>query len=167
MLELPGLLGYVQNRPHPDWWVHLPYLVCSETWFADRDAERAAYASAWYLEQIAVDEARMFARDDAWSSPVVGVETLRPGPTARFRVLAFGGNAELAQGPLFDGRLELLHLLHETPGGGDPVVVSAWTDEESLADHLARRLGGLTFVGEPAASVIPPSAPWAPVRGET
>jgi hypothetical protein len=161
MLDLPGLRGYVQNRPLPEWWIHLPYLACSETWFADREAERAAYASSWYTEQIAVDEARMFGRDDAWSSPVLAVETLRPGPTARLRVLGFGASSDALDGTLFDGRVEVLRLLREPPAGGGPLILSAWTDAAPLADHVARKLGRLAFVAEPAASVLPPDPPWA------
>jgi hypothetical protein len=161
MLEIPGLIGYVQDRPRPEWWVHLPYLACSETWFADRDAERAAYASDWYKDRIAVDEARMFGRDDAWSSPVLRVETLHEGPTGRFRTLAFGARTQSLAGILLDGRAEALRLLRPTPGGGEPVVVSVWSEDASLARHLALRLGGLAFVADAAVSLPPPTPPWS------
>jgi hypothetical protein len=160
MLEIPGLIGYVQDRPCPEWWVHLPYLACSETWFADRESERAAYASHWYTSQIAVDEARMLARDDAWSSPVTAVETLRPGRTGRFRVLAFGASASPLDSLLIDARAELLRLHRPPPNGGEATVVSVWTDDAGLARHVAQRLGGLTFVAEPAVSLAPPQPPW-------
>ena len=161
MLEIPGLIGYVQDRPCPEWWVHLPYLACSETWFADRDFERAAYASDWYTSRIAADEARMLAREDAWSSPVTAVETLRPGPTGRFRVLAFGASSTQLDNLLIDGRAEVLRLHRPPPGGGEPVVVSVWGDDAGLARHVAQRLGGLAFVAEPAASLAPPQLPWS------
>ena len=161
MLEIPGLIGYVQARPCPEWWVHLPYLACSETWFADRDSERAAYASDWYRSQIAVDETRMLARDDAWSSPVIAMETVRPGPTGRFRVLAFGAWPAPLGSLLIDGRAEVLRLHRAPPGGGESAVVSVWTDDAGLARHVAQRLGGLTFVAEPAASLAPPQPPWS------
>ena len=121
MLEIPGLVGYVQDRPCQEWWIHLPYLACSETWFADReigvsvaievahrDAERAAYASDWYNQQIAIDEARMFGRGEAWNSPVLDVQTVRPGPTGRYRTLAFGSSPGRLDSVLIDGRVETL-----------------------------------------------------------
>ena len=162
MLPLPGLVGYVQNRPTEEWWIHLPYLACSETWFPSRESETAAYASAWYRERIAVDEARMFGRDDAWNSPVLGVETVQEGMTGRYRTLAFGAAARSLHGILFDGRAEVLSLLRAAPGGGEASIVSVWTDHLAVARHLALRLGGLAFVCEPAASMPPPEPPWSP-----
>jgi len=164
MLGLEGLVGYVQNRPLAEWWIELPYLACSETWFADREAERAAFASAYYRERIAVDEARMFARGDAWSSPVLAVETLRAGPVARFRALGFGASPDRLADVLHDGRAEALVLHRPPPGGGEAVVLCAWTDDAALARHLALRLGGLAFVAEPAASLPPPCVPWEAAR---
>jgi len=161
MLDIPGLVGYVQNRPHPEWWVHLPYLACSETWFANRETEHAAYESDWYKDRIAVDEARMFGREWAWSSPVVDVEMVRPGSTGRFRVLAFGAAPNRLEGMLLDGRAEALRLLRPPPGGGEPTVTAVWTDDPILAHHAATRLGGLSFVAEPAASLSPPQPPWS------
>lgn len=162
MLDIPGLIGYVQDRPCPEWWVHLPYLACSETWFADRESERKAYASDWYNERIATDESRMFGRDEAWSSAVTAVETLRRGPTGRFRVLAFGASPRALDALLLDGRAEMLRLHRPPPGGGESLVVSVWADDAQLARHVALRLGGLTFVAEPAASMPPPLPPWSP-----
>ena len=161
MLRIPRLLGYVQNRATEEWWIHLRYLACSETWFASRETESAAYDSAWYREQIAVDEARMFGRDDAWSSPVLAVETLREGTTGRYRTLAFGADAGRLDGILLDGRAERLRLLRPPPDGGETAVVSVWTDHAPLARHVALALGGLAFVSEPAASLPPDEAPWS------
>jgi hypothetical protein len=162
MLELPHLLGYVQNRPTEEWWIHLPYLACSETWFADREREAAAYATDWYREQIAVDETRMFGRDDAWSSAVTSVQTLREGMTGRYRTLAFGADPARLDTLLLDGRAEVLHLHRAPPGGGEKTVVAYWTDHAPLARHVAQHLGGLAFVCEPAASMPPAQAPWSP-----
>jgi hypothetical protein len=162
MLEIPGLVGYVQDRPCQEWWIHLPYLACSETWFADRDAERAAYASGWYDQQIAVDEARMFGRAEAWNSPVIDVQTVRPGATGRYRTLAFGSSPERLDSVLIDGRVETLKLLRPPPRGGESTIVSVWTDDEPLARHAALCLGGLAFVAEPAVSLSPPTPPWSP-----
>jgi hypothetical protein len=160
-LELPGLTGYVQNRPRPDWWAQLRYVACSETWFADREAERRGFDSEWYHREIEVDEARMFTREAAWSSPVVATDVLREGSTGRFRALAFGGTEARLDGLMLDGRAEALRLLRPTPAGGEPVVVSVWTDHEELARHAAQRLGGIAFVAEPAAALPPAEAPWS------
>jgi len=162
MLQIPGLVGYVQDRPRREWWIHLPYLACSETWFSDRETERAAYASDWYTQGIAVDEARMFGREEAWSSPVLEVQTVRPGPTGRFRALGFGASLGALDPMILDGRVETLRLLRPPPGGGEQLIVSVWSDEELLARHVALRLGGLAFVAEPTASLSPPAPPWNP-----
>jgi hypothetical protein len=77
-------------------------------------------------------------------------------------VLGFGASADALDGTLFDGRVEVLRLLREPPGGGDSLIVSAWTDDATLAEHVARRLGGIAFVAEVAASVLPPGRPWTP-----
>jgi hypothetical protein len=160
MLELPHLAGYVQNRPLTEWWPHLGFLACAETWFADREAEKAAYASEWYRDEITPDELRMFARDAAWSSPVTGIEELHAGPPARLRVLAFGGAAANLDGIVVDDRVERLRLARAAPGTAGPVVVSAYTDDAAKARHIALRLGGLVFVAEATAIVAPPVAPW-------
>ena len=162
MIELPGLLGYVQNRPTEEWWVQLPYLACAETWFRNREAEAKAYGSRWYREQILVDEERMFGRDHAWSSPVTEVETLHEGVTGRFRVLAFGAAPERLDGAMLDGRAEVLRLLRQPPVSGERTVISAWTDHAPLARRLAVLLGGLAFVCEPASPLPPDEAPWRP-----
>ena len=40
----PLLVGYVQNRPLEEEWPRLGLrTICSETWFADRDAERESF----------------------------------------------------------------------------------------------------------------------------
>lgn len=162
MIELPGLLGYIQNRPTEEWWSQLPYLACAETWFESREAEAEAYASSWYREQIAVDEERMFAREHAWSSPVTEVRTLHEGDTGRYRTLAFGAAPERLDGAMFDGRAELLRLLRKPPVAGERTVVSVWTEHAPLARRLAVLLGGVAFVAEPAAPLLPGEPPWRP-----
>ena len=162
MVELPGLAGYVQNRPTEEWWTQLPYLACAETWFGSRDAEAEAWASDWYRERIAVDEERMFARDHAWSSPVTEVQTLHEGATGRYRTLAFGATPDRLQGVIFDGRAELLALLRPPPVPGEQNVISVWTDHGELARRLAVLLGGLAFVCEPASPLPPNVPPWSP-----
>ncbi|HEX5193223.1 MAG TPA: EthD domain-containing protein [Solirubrobacteraceae bacterium] len=162
MIELPGLLGYVQNCPAEEWWTQLPYLACAETWFGSRESEAEGYASSWYREQIAVDEERMFGRDDAWSSPVIDVQTVREGDTGRYRTLAFGAAPERLDGVIFDGRAEALRLLRHPPVFGERTVVSVWTEHAPLARRLAVLLGGLAFVSEPAAPLPPDEPPWRP-----
>ncbi len=104
----------------------------------------------------------MFGRDDAWSSPVLAVETLREGATDRYRVLAFGAVPERLGAVLFDGRAEALWLLREPPGGGQRTVVSVWTDHAALARRLALALRRLAFVSEPAPTLAPDEPPGSP-----
>ncbi|MEU3273070.1 EthD domain-containing protein [Saccharomonospora sp. NPDC006951] len=68
----PGLLGYTQNRPVDQEWDRRTARFCSETWFADRDAEREAYASTYYRDVVAPDEASFLDRESAWASAVLG-----------------------------------------------------------------------------------------------
>jgi hypothetical protein len=157
MLDLPLLLGYVQNRPLPGWWPHLGALACSETWFASREAEREAYASDWYRDAIAPDEHRMFARDAAWHARVLEVEELHPGEHGAFRALAFGGVAELLGDAILDARLERLVLSRAAPGTHRAEAIAAWSDDPMTADHLARRLGGVAFAAEHAVIVPAPA----------
>lgn len=157
MLKLPYLKGYVQNRPLPEWWPHLGYLACSETWFADRQTEREAYASPWYTEEIARDEQRMFARDHAWSAAVTDVQELHAGSRAGLRVLAFGGDPESLSGSLIEGELEVLRLSRDVPGLRRSLLVSAYCEDPVKARGMAARLGGLSFVADPVIVVEGPA----------
>jgi hypothetical protein len=161
VLGLDGLVGYVQNRALPEWWPHLGFIACPETWFEDRDSERAAFASDYYRDELVPDEERTLARGDVWSSPVTAVEELHPGTPAGLRVLAFGGAAANLEGVLLDGRAEVLHLGRPAPGTTDPRVVSVFAGDEANARHLALRLGGVAFVAEAAVLRTPPVAPWS------
>jgi hypothetical protein len=77
---IDGINGYVQNRPLPEWWEQIPVLVCAESWFPSADAEKGAYASQYYCDVIAPDEARFIARDRAWHSAITAVDLLLDGP---------------------------------------------------------------------------------------
>ena len=156
--ELPGLCGYVQNRPLKHWWARIPYIVCAESWFESRDAETAAFTGPYYRDVVAADEARFIVRESAWSSPVAEVEVVQDAPRETLRVLAFGGSADVPAGP---SRCEILHLRKQPPGVASPGVVSMWTDDADVAEALAGRLGGLAFVTAPVAVVPPPAAVWA------
>src|SRR5262245_21565343 len=105
----PGLLGYVQYRPLPEERHRGVHLVCSETTFADRDAERAAYASDFYREVVTPDEAGFLERDEAWSARLsVAAPRWQPGDYA---VLLLGG---ASPGPDWAS----LEVSRELPEGG-------------------------------------------------
>lgn len=79
----PGLLRYRQNRPVDEEWECGAARFCSETWYDDRETERAAYASDHYLEVVAPDEASFLDRDAAWSAVVLDDGALGPGEGLR------------------------------------------------------------------------------------
>ena len=52
-LPTPLLAGYVQNRPLEEEWERLgSRSICSETWFADHDAEKNSFASDFMTSAI-------------------------------------------------------------------------------------------------------------------
>lgn len=83
----PGLLRYRQNRPIDEFWARGSALFCSETWFEDRRAEKAAYRSDFYRDVVTADERRFLDRDAAWTAVVTSE---MPEPGADFRALWFG-----------------------------------------------------------------------------
>lgn len=151
----PGLRGYVQNRPLEEDWPQLEYQACSETWFETAEAERAAFSSSYYLEQVVPDEAAFLDRDTAWRGRVVAVENVADGPRGRYRLLGFGAS-RLPGAP----RVALMHLDRDPPGGGPRQVVSAWLDDRRLAQDLAASSDGLAFAAEPMAVVKPAEPAW-------
>lgn len=156
----PRLLGYVQNRPVPESWSSLRWQACSESFFADRDAEREAFGSDYYLDTVAADEAQFVDREGSWLASITEEEVLKDGPSADWRVLAFGSEA----GPLDLGACDaasVLRLRREPPGGGPSQVVSAFLSDRVRAGHVAAAFGGLTLLVEPVAPVRPPVWPWA------
>jgi EthD domain len=157
MRPLPELQGYVQHRPAADWWPHLGYLACGETWFADEEAERAAWSSDWYRDAIAPDERLMFATRDAWNARVVDVEELHEGPEGSFEAFGFGATGAGLSGAIVDMRVQRLRLSRPAPGSDEPVAIVAAAADPLAADHLARRLGGLAFAAVRAVIVPRPA----------
>jgi uncharacterized protein (TIGR02118 family) len=151
--DMPGLLGYEQHHALTP----ARYVGWSETWFASRADEQAAFASDVYRERIAPDEDTVFAREAAWSSAVLASEVVRPGPTAGFRLLAFGAGADT---PLPAGvvRAELLRLHQPGPGpDGADVALSAWAATADPLVAAAGRCDGLAIVSRRVAIVAPPA----------
>ena len=146
----PQLAGYVQNRPLEEEWERLGRRsVCSETWFADHDAERASFASDYYRDVVMPDEGSFLDRGSAWMGRVLD-EPPWEQPRARYRVLAFG-----AETLLWDGQADR-HVVDRDPaGGGARVVLSAWLDDRHEALTVARASGVFAFAAEPAVVVAP------------
>jgi acyl-CoA thioester hydrolase len=144
----PGLLGYRQNRPTEPYWDSLGH-VCSELWWADRDAEREGFGSDYYATVVTEDEKRFTARDRAWHARVVSDDGIGTDATPRYRVLGFGSDPSRLAGGAGD-RVALLELDRPTPGDGPPHVLSLWTDDQAEADAVAAVLDGIAFVAEPS-----------------
>jgi hypothetical protein len=146
-LPTPHLVGYVQNRPLPEEWSRLGLRsVCSETWFAGREEERASFASPYYRDTVMPDERRFLDRDSAWMGRVVAGEDAAGG---RYRVLAFG-TAEL------EIDCAVLEVDRDPWCGGARVVASAWLDDRDHAVEVARAAAGFAFAAEPAVLRAPP-----------
>jgi hypothetical protein len=159
--DIAGINGYVQNRPLPEWWERVPVLVCAESWFPSPDAEKAAYASEYYGDVIVPDEERFIARDRAWHSLISGGDLLVDGPRASLRVLGFGSGPRAAGELGGWDRVEILHLRRDPPDGGEPLLLSAWTDDSERASALASGLEGVAFVTAPEVIVEPPDDGWS------
>ena len=143
-LPTPLLAGYVQNRPLAEEWERLgSRSICSETWFADHDAEKASFASEYYRETVMPDERRFLDRESAWMGRFLD-EPPWPDPLPRYRVLAFG--AELAGGAT------------ATVDRSPLTVASLWLDDRDEALALARAVDGHAFAAEPAVLRPPPAA---------
>ncbi|HEY1510180.1 MAG TPA: EthD domain-containing protein [Solirubrobacteraceae bacterium] len=159
-LKSPGLRGYIQNRPIPEWWERMPAVACAEDWFDSREDEAALHETAYYREIVRPDEERMFKRENAWVSTVSSVEVVRDGEMGPFRVLSFGGGPPSEAALLSEERVEYLHLRRSPPLCTSPVIVSAWASTIELARELSRRLGGFSIVAKPAVLLAPPVSPW-------
>jgi hypothetical protein len=147
----PLLLGYVQNRPLEEEWPRLgPRAICSETWFADREAERQSFGSDYYREHVMPDEARFLYRTSAWMGRFVA-EQGSPVGSARYRVLAFGADA------IPGADADVLEVDRAPWGGGGPTVASLWPDDRARALELARAAPFFAFAAEPAVVVAPPA----------
>lgn len=153
----PELAGYVQDRPLERYWGAIAHRVCSEAWFADREAERRGFSSTYYRDTVTPDEERFVARDRPWIARVVREEVVRDGPPTRLRALVFGAQPPVADVP---GATSFLHLDRPAPLDGPPLVLSVWTDDEAAAASLVEAAGGIAFVTEPAVLVQPATWPW-------
>lgn len=155
--KIDGLVGYVQNRPLPEFWDR-PYLVCAESWFTSREAESDAYASGYYRDTVVVDEERFIDRERAWHSPIVATRVILDGPRFGFRALVFGAEG----GDLADGdwsRVESLELRRPIAAGLAPTILAAWSADRDAALGLVDRDDGHSFVAAPEA-VVPPGPEW-------
>lgn len=156
----PGLLGYVQNRPPSADWAARTH-ICAEAWFADRDAERAAFRSSYYLDHVVPDEDRFVQREDAWHSPVDVVRSA--AVTHSFRVLVFGHSTDSAAGALEQwapDAVDAYTVARPMPIGGRRSILGLWTDDEQQARDAAVRFGPLAWLTRPEPVVPPPHAPW-------
>jgi hypothetical protein len=146
----PLLLGYVQNRPLEEEWPRLGQrTICSETWFADREAERESFGCDYYRENVMPDEARFLDRASAWMGRFVGDSETAVG-SARYRVLAFGAGGILGTEP------DVREVDRAPWAGGGATVASLWLDDRRRALELARAAPFFAFAAEPAVIVAPP-----------
>lgn len=146
-----GLLAYVQYRPLAEEWARGFGQVCSETVFADPDAERAAYDSDFYRDVVTPDEASFLDRDSAWSARITSgsEDAVDQDDADQFVVLRFGGGRP-------DGSWTTLQTSRATPGGGTEL-------------HLLRTPDRSTALALSAAASVPSVAcrrTAIPVRSE-
>jgi len=145
-LEIPGLLGYVQNRPLAGPSDAQPYAACWETWFLDRAAEKAAFQSAHYRERVVPDEAIFADRRRYWSAQVDADGWPRAAP---YRLLSFGGD------PAAVPDAEVLPLVGSPPVRGPRHVLSLWAEELEAVRDAAGAVGGLVLVTAPTVLALP------------
>ncbi|PXY28964.1 EthD domain-containing protein [Prauserella endophytica] len=151
----PGLLGYRQNRPVAEEWARGTARFCSETWFADRDAERRAYSSAYYRDVVTADEMSFLDRDAAWSAAVVAGSG-EPDPAGGVRVLWFDDY------PPPGARWHPLELSRPVPPPGRGTrVYTALVAEAAEALSLTRGAEGAALVCRPV-TFAEPSPKWSP-----
>jgi alkylhydroperoxidase family enzyme len=154
------ILGYVQNRPLPDWWEAAPAFTCAETWFASRDEETAFMAHDFFSSVVQPDENRVVDQATAWHSSISEVEVSSEGARGKWRVLCFGGDRKAFLESVPGGTSKVLHVCKDTPGGGLRHVLSWWTDDRCAATDYAPTLDGISFVANPVAVIAPPTAGW-------
>lgn len=156
----PGLRGYVQNRPPRQDWAARTH-ICAEAWFDDKDAERAAFRSRYYLDEVVPDEDRFVQRAEAWHA---GARIDRSASRRRrYRVLVFGHtptSATLALAGWAEDEVDVYLTDRALPLGGRRSILGLWTDDPEQAAAAAARFGPLAFLTEPAAIVTPPQPPW-------
>lgn len=146
-LGIPGLRGYLQNRPLAAPSGVQPYACCWETWFDDRAAEKSAFQSPHYRERVVPDEATFADRTRYWSGEVAA--PVRYAPRA-YRLLAFGGDPAAVPGA------DVLPLRGMPPVRGRPRhVLSLWADDVEAVRDAALAAGGLVLVTAPTLVADP------------
>lgn len=146
-VSTPGLRWYTQNRPLTE-----PSrgrgVVCSETSYESRQAERAAYSSRYYQDVVAPDEARFLDREGVWSARVVA-GTAASEPAGAYRVLWFD------ETPPEGARWSPLELSRPVPAPGrGSSLHSTWTDDRDLAIEIADGSRGLALACQPIPFTI-------------
>lgn len=156
----PGLRGYAQNRPPEDAWSGHTH-ICAEAWFDDRAAEREAFRSQYYLDEVVPDEDRFVRREQAWHSSVTDVRTASRHRT--YRVLVFGQSSGSAADWLERWDTDAVDEYatdRSLPLGGRPAVLGLWTDDEARARAAVAHFGPLAWLVKPVPVVPAPHAPW-------
>jgi hypothetical protein len=158
--QTPGLRGYVQNRPPQDAWSGRTH-VCAESWFDDRNAERAGYASEYYRTAVTEDEERFVQRDQAWVSAVTMLRSARVQRT--YRVLAFGQTEASATDWLASwdpDDIDVFELARQPWTCGKSAALGLWTDDLTRATDAVVHFGPLSILSEPVAVIVAPESPW-------
>lgn len=158
-VRTPGLLGYVQNRPVDEEWLSGRGWFCSETWYADRDSERRAYASTYYQDVVAQDEATFLDRSAAWSAVMLDDRAAHDVPggglrTSRWRVLWLSDARPPGHG------WAVLPVTRAVPGGDASLVLRKEFDDRAEALAVTRGASCPAFVCEP--TTFDPPTSWSP-----
>ena len=156
----PALRGYVQNRPPRDAWSGRTH-ICAEAWFDDRDAEREAFRSAYYLDEVVEDEDRFVHRDQAWHSRVT-VDRAATHPR-RYRALVFGHTPATASDWLAawdEDAVDVYTVERPLPLGGRRAILGLWSDDRARAEAAVQHFGPLASLTCPEAVVPVPEEPW-------
>ncbi len=155
----PGLGGYVQHQPTRADQRRLGGLVCAEAWFADRDAEAAAFATDHYRGPVTTDEHRFVDRSRAWA-PLVRDEVVRGAVPDHLpvEVVAVGIDPDLVDDLPGDVAVRILTVDRPAPDGGPPcVLVATVAGPEAARDVAATLAAELVFVAD-RNPVLPPSS---------
>ena len=143
--QVPGLAGYRQNRPTDASWTR-HRLVCSETWFPSREAERGAFLGDYYTDVVIPDESSFVARDRGWVALLRSEDPADAvGSRAAYRTLLFGWAGDAVP----DGA-SVLTVDRAGPSGGPAALLSYWTDDPAEADRVAALPCDVALVCRPA-----------------
>lgn len=149
-----GLIEYRQNRPVDGEWERGLNLVCSQTCFADRASERAAYAGSYYRSVVAADESAFLDRESAWSAVLLG-ELAPPVNPTTIRLLWFDASPP----PGLDWRVVDLARPVPPPGHGSTLHFADTLDDDRI-EGITRTAGPVAFACRPVSFAVdpPPSA---------